>query len=98
MPELQGVGHGEAAAELRGDLSLALLAWALLSLVVAVAGTWLARAYALRRDLVDHPGERRSHQQPTPRGGGIAIVLAVLPVLAWLAWMAPGQRNAWRTA
>ena len=40
--------------------------------------TWLSRVYALRRQLLDHPGERRSHVVATPRGGGIAIVLTVL--------------------
>jgi UDP-N-acetylmuramyl pentapeptide phosphotransferase/UDP-N-acetylglucosamine-1-phosphate transferase len=48
-------------------------------------GTWLARRYALRRDLLDAPGERRAHSVPTPRGGGISIVLAL--VLAGLALM-----------
>ncbi len=60
-------------------------ACALLAFALALAGTWLARHYALRRALLDHPGERRSHDQPTPRGGGIAIVLAVLPALCSLA-------------
>ena len=70
-------------------------AWALLAFALALAGTWLARHYALRRALLDHPGERRSHDRPTPRGGGIAIVLAVSPVLAWLAARAPGQAAPW---
>ena len=46
--------------------------------LVSAALTWLARSYALRRQLLDHPGERRSHQVATPRGGGIAIVITVL--------------------
>lgn len=52
-------------------------AWLLLFAAIAAAGTWMARRYALARALVDHPGERRSHDVPTPRGGGIAIVLAL---------------------
>jgi UDP-N-acetylmuramyl pentapeptide phosphotransferase/UDP-N-acetylglucosamine-1-phosphate transferase len=40
--------------------------------------TWLAIRYAQRRNLIDHPGQRRSHSLPTPRGGGIGIVVAVL--------------------
>jgi Fuc2NAc and GlcNAc transferase len=28
----------------------------------------------LRRRLLDHPNERSSHQQPTPRGGGVSFV------------------------
>lgn len=37
-----------------------------------------AIAYARRRGLIDQPGRRRSHGVPTPRGGGIGIVVAVL--------------------
>ena len=66
--------------------------WAGGAFAVACAGTWLARRYALRRRLIDQPGERHSHQVATPRGGGIAIVLALLPLLAWLAWRAPAER------
>jgi UDP-N-acetylmuramyl pentapeptide phosphotransferase/UDP-N-acetylglucosamine-1-phosphate transferase len=54
-----------------------LAAWAVASFAIALAGTWLARRYALRAALLDHPGERRSHAVATPRGGGIAIVVAV---------------------
>ena len=64
----------------------ALWSWLLLHFAVAVAGTWLAIRYALRRNLLDQPGERRSHAMPTPRGGGIAIVAAVLLGIAWLAY------------
>ena len=40
--------------------------------------TWGSIAYARRHGLVDLPGQRRSHASPTPRGGGIGIVAAVL--------------------
>ena len=63
---------------------MALAAWAVLCFAIALAGTWLARRYALHAALLDHPGERRAHVAPTPRGGGIAIVAAVLPVLGAL--------------
>ncbi len=61
-------------------------------LAIAAALTWGARHYALRRNLMDQPGERRSHGVATPRGGGIAIVLTLLlaTVVAGLAW--PGAR------
>ncbi len=53
-------------------------AWVLLALLPATALlTWLARRYALRRALLDMPGERRSHDLPTPRGGGIAIAVVM---------------------
>lgn len=45
------------------------------------------RRYALARSLMDVPNERSSHSVPTPRGGGVAIVLgflSVLPILAFL--------------
>lgn len=63
--------------------------WMLLHFAVAVAATWLAIRYALRRNLLDQPGERRSHATPTPRGGGIAIVVAMLLGIAWLALLQP---------
>lgn len=60
--------------------------WLAFVFAAALAGTWLARGYALRNALLDLPDARRIHAVPTPRGGGIAIVVVLLPVLAWLAW------------
>ena len=40
--------------------------------------TWLLRRYALASSLMDVPNERSSHSVPTPRGGGVAIVLCFL--------------------
>jgi Fuc2NAc and GlcNAc transferase len=54
--------------------------------------TWVLRRYALSRSIIDIPNARSSHTVPTPRGGGVAIVLTFLiglPVLAingWLPW------------
>jgi len=39
-------------------------------------GTGMLRRYALRNNLLDVPNSRSSHQSPTPRGGGAAIVVA----------------------
>ena len=44
----------------------------------SAALTEVARRYALRRQLLDHPGQRRSHCVSTPRGGGIGPVLVLL--------------------
>ena len=52
----------------------AMLAAAALSAVA----TWFAIGYARRRRLIDEPGIRRSHSEPTPRGGGIGMVIAAL--------------------
>jgi len=59
-------------------------------LVVALTSflmTAVLRRYALSRSIMDIPNARSSHSIPTPRGGGVAIVLAFLavtPVLGWL--------------
>lgn len=48
------------------------------------AGLW---RYALHREWLDVPNARSSHELPTPRGGGLAVVVTVLlalPVLWWL--------------
>jgi Fuc2NAc and GlcNAc transferase len=62
---------------------------AFLAVVIAAASSWgLLRALipSLRRSLLDHPNERSSHRQPTPRGGGLAFVLVACfaSALAWL--------------
>ncbi|NIL15036.1 glycosyltransferase family 4 protein [Pseudomonas sp. AN3A02] len=45
------------------------------------------RRYALARSIIDIPNARSSHSVPTPRGGGVAIVLAFLFALPFLGWM-----------
>ena len=37
--------------------------------------TGLLRVYALQRNIIDIPNGRSSHSLPTPRGGGVAIVI-----------------------
>lgn len=70
---------------------LSLSVWALLHFVLAAGLTLLARRYALRRRLLDQPGERRSHAVATPRGGGISIVVATFIASAVLAMRWPAQ-------
>ncbi|UVM64177.1 MULTISPECIES: MraY family glycosyltransferase [Pseudomonas] len=54
----------------------------LFSLLLVALGslflTSLLRRYALSRSLIDIPNARSSHSIPTPRGGGVAIVLCFL--------------------
>jgi Fuc2NAc and GlcNAc transferase len=60
-------------------------ALAIMAALVFAASTVLTgrvRRYALDRNLLDTANERSSHTIPTPRGGGLAIVLAVLAGLA----------------
>ena len=46
--------------------------------IASAALTALARRYAMRRELLDLPGQRRSHALPTPRGGGVGPVAVLL--------------------
>lgn len=69
-----------------------MLLWLTLYAGIGAVGTVLARRYALQRNLLDHPGDRRSHHVPTPRGGGVAIVSALLIAVISLAVRDPVQR------
>jgi len=51
---------------------------------VASAGTEFVRRQAVRHGVRDLPNERSSHTIPTPRGGGLAMVLVMLVVWATL--------------
>lgn len=53
--------------------------------VAALALTPYVRRYAIRRQLLDIPNARSSHDLPTPRAGGIAIVLPTIVALVALA-------------
>lgn len=43
--------------------------------------TYCVRRYALRKNIIDLPNFRSSHVAPTPRGGGLAIVLTFMLAL-----------------
>ncbi|MBV4461746.1 glycosyltransferase family 4 protein [Pseudomonas sp. SWRI79] len=63
--------------------------WWLLGAVFAVSWvlTLVLHRYALAKSLMDIPNERSAHSVPTPRGGGVAIVISfllALPILAEL--------------
>jgi UDP-N-acetylmuramyl pentapeptide phosphotransferase/UDP-N-acetylglucosamine-1-phosphate transferase len=77
--------------------------WTGAALGVSALVTRASIVYARRRNLIDAPGMRRSHTVPTPRGGGIGIVVAILacgllPSIAGTAstgptafwWLIPG--------
>ncbi|MFU2328099.1 MraY family glycosyltransferase [Pseudomonas sp. NFX98] len=53
-------------------------------LIISLLLTGALRKYALSRSLLDVPNARSSHQLPTPRGGGVAIVLSFLAVIPLL--------------
>jgi Fuc2NAc and GlcNAc transferase len=50
----------------------------LLALLASIAFTGLLRRYALAASLLDIPNARSSHSLPTPRGGGVAIVVVFM--------------------
>jgi len=46
--------------------------------------TFLIRYIANKKELFDHPNERSSHTMPTPKGGGLAIMIAFYLGLTYL--------------
>lgn len=60
-----------------------------LALPLTAALTGIVRWYAVRRGVMDIPNHRTSHDRPTPRGGGLAIVVVVL------SWVGAGTVAGW---
>src|SRR5260370_15255307 len=56
--------------------------------LIACLGTRALIPMLRRAAVLDRPNERSLHEAPTPRGGGIAVVAAIL--LAWLTLIAAG--------
>jgi Fuc2NAc and GlcNAc transferase len=56
------------------------------AVVLSVLLTGWVRRLALARGMLDSPNERSSHVRPTPRGGGIAIVVVSLAAMIALVW------------
>jgi|SRR5450830_592461 len=63
--------------------------WYILPVVmlVSLGLTALLRQYALRRSIIDVPNARSSHTVPTPRGGGVAIVVVFAAALVLMVWL-----------
>ena len=61
----------------------------LFGMVLAFFVTGAVRRYALSAHIVDIPNSRSSHAAPTPRGGGVAIVISFFAVLLSLAAIHP---------
>lgn len=60
---------------------MSILWMTLVTFITAFILTGLMRVYALKKNILDNPNERSSHTIPTPRGGGMAIVVTYLSVL-----------------
>jgi len=58
-----------------------------LILITSFAGTFLILKIAVRKNILDIPNIRSSHTQPTPRGGGLAIVISWYIGLAALRYI-----------
>lgn len=68
----------------------------LIALILAAVLTGLLRRYALATRLLDMPNARSSHNSPTPRGGGLSIVMVFLLGLPVLSWMGVLNTEAMR--
>ncbi len=64
------------------------------ALLLSAGLTRLAIGYARRRGMLDQPGFRRSHTLPTPRGGGVGLVVASLAVSVVALGLWPGGERA----
>jgi len=56
----------------------------LVSMIFGAMGAWLVSRYAFRLGLIDIPEHRSSHTIPTPKGGGIGIVVAFVVMSIFL--------------
>ncbi len=65
---------------------LSLLLLFLIMVLLSFASVEVIRRLAIRRHILDYPEERRLHTFPTPRGGGLAIVMLTLSALLYLGW------------
>jgi Fuc2NAc and GlcNAc transferase len=66
---------------------------AFVTAVLAFLLTGLAAWYARRSGLLDHPGERHSHFEATPRGGGAGLVASLLMSSIFL--IGPDNSGSW---
>lgn len=68
-------------------------------IVATIAGlsSWaligLTRKALLRHQLLDHPNERSSHTQATPRGAGLGLLAVLLPAWVLLTFLVPAQEG-----
>lgn len=70
-----------------------LLIFIVLAILAYLGIHWIHR-YAKQGHILDHPNERSSHDVPTPRGGGLGIVVLVL-VVGLLFLIGAGWNRRW---
>jgi len=66
----------------------------LIEVLVSFALTFYLRRYALHKSLLDIPNARSSHSTPTPRGGGVAIVVSHILAITLMVWAGMLDRYA----
>jgi len=72
------------------------IAWCGLAAAVSAAITYAIARIAAAAGVLDHPNARSSHSRPTPRGGGLGIVVVLLAAGAVLAVRGvPVPEHAW---
>ena len=69
---------------------------ALAALVVCASCTAILRRLAPKMGLVDHPGDHRTHEIPTPLGGGIAIYLGLWAPIWLCVAVCAAAVHGWR--
>lgn len=62
------------------------LAFLTLTILAYLGVDWIRRL-AIHRRIIDHPNERSSHSVPTPRGGGLAIVVLVIGAVLFFGFV-----------
>ena len=68
----------------------------LLAFLISYLGVFVIRWWALRHGVVDIPNERSSHDRPTPRGGGMAIVVSFFAAMLLASFFYPfDPRTYW---
>ncbi|WP_343583382.1 glycosyltransferase family 4 protein [Pseudomonas sp.] len=72
-----------------------MMLWWLLPVVLlcSLAMTGTLRRYALAKNIIDVPNARSSHSIPTPRGGGVSIVVAFLAALVVMTFQPGAQAD-----
>ncbi len=60
------------------------LTFYLIVLLGSLVLTWVVKVFAVRKNIIDIPNERSSHSIPTPRGGGLAIVICWFAAITFL--------------
>jgi UDP-N-acetylmuramyl pentapeptide phosphotransferase/UDP-N-acetylglucosamine-1-phosphate transferase len=57
--------------------------------LISVSATGMVLKYLQKKAILDHPNERSSHSIPTPRGGGIGVLIAVIPTILLIQVFSP---------